>query len=301
MENNFIIENLMPDLTTYKKLILDHISHLTKNQKKVAQFLLDYPEEIAFSSIDVIADKLSIGKATIVRLAQALGYKGFLELKTELSNKLRNDLSLTQKFKDTIESKPLKSELLARLAENEIENIQSTLQTIDRKAFDKAVLILFNATRIYTMGLGISSFLSLLSAYLLNRITMKASAFTHGSISFHEQIVSVHADDCILAISLPPYSIATIEAAEFAQSKKIKIISITDKLIAPIAQFSDVIFTVKTHNIVFINTVSAVLVIIYALATGVGLRDRTKSLEVLSLFENAKTEFGFDVRTEFFK
>jgi len=291
----------MPDLTVYKKLILDHISHLTKNQKKVAQFLLDYPEEIAFSSIDVIAERLSVGKATIVRLAQALGYTGFLELKTELSNKLRNDLSLTQKFKDTIDSKPLKTDYLSKLADNEIENIQNTLQTIDRKAFDKAVKILFAAPRIYTMGLGISSFLSQLAAYFLNRITMKASAFSHGSISFHEQVISVNPGDCIVSISLPPYSVATIEAAESSQSKGIKVISITDKLVAPIAQFSDVVFTAKTHNIVFINTVSSVLLIIYALATGVGLSDRTKSLEVLSLFENAKTEFGFDVRTEFFK
>lgn len=295
------MEASMPDLSAYKKLILDHLSHLTRNQKKVAQFLLDYPEEIAFSSIDTIAEKLSVGKATIVRLAQALGYKGFLELKTELSNKLRNDLSLTQKFKDTFDSKHLKTGFLASLAENEIENIQNTVQSIDQKAFDNAVKILFTAPKIYTMGLGISSFLSQLAAYFLNRITMKASAFTHGNISFHEQIISVNPGDCVVTISLPPYSVSTIEAAEVGKSKGIKIISITDKLVAPITRFSDVVFTAKTHNIVFINTVSSVLLIIYALATGVGLRDRTKSLEILSLFENAKTEFGFDVRTEFFK
>jgi len=291
----------MPDLTYYKKLILDHISHLTKNQKRIAQFLLDHPEEIAFSSIDVIADKLNVGKATIVRLAQTLGYKGFLDLKTELSNKLRNDLSPIKKFKDAIDISPLKTDFRITVAANEIENIQNTLQILDRDAFEKAVKILLDAPKIYTMGLGISSFLSQLAAYFLNRITMKANAFTHGSISFHEQIVPLSAGDCILGISLPPYSVDTIEAAENAQSKGIKIISITDKLIAPIAQYSDIVLIAKTDNIVFINTVSAVLVIIYALAIGVGLRDRAKSLHVLSLFEKAKTEYGFDVRTEFFK
>ena len=81
----------MPELTYYKQLILDHVSHLTKNQKKIAQFVLDHPEEIAFSSIDVIARKLKVGKATIVRLAQTLGYKSFLELKTEYGFDVHTD------------------------------------------------------------------------------------------------------------------------------------------------------------------------------------------------------------------
>lgn len=291
----------MADLSCYKQLILDHISQLTKNQKKIAQFLLDHPDEIAFSSIEVIADKLNIGKATIVRLAQTLGYKGFLELKTELSNKLRDDLNLTQKFRNIIESPPLKTDFVATIAANEIENIQNSLQALDRDAFDKAIQILSKAPKIYTMGLGISSFLSQLAAYFLNRITMKAKAFTHGSVSYHEQILSLLPGDCIIGISLPPYSIATIEAAENAQSKGIKVIAITDKLVAPIAQYADVVLIAQTHNIVFINAVSAVLVIIYILATGVGLHDREQSLKVLSLFEKANSEYGFDVRTDFFK
>jgi len=291
----------MPDLAPFKKLILKHISHLTRNQKKVAQYLLDHPEEIALSSIDVIAERLSVGKATIVRLAQSLGYKGFLELKTELSNKLRDDLSLTKKFKDTIENSNLEVDFLPRIATNEIANIQTTLRDLDQKAFERAVDILLGCSRIYTMGLGISSFLSQLAAYFLNRITMKASAFGHGCLSFHEQMASVEPDACILCFSLPPYSVATIEAAEAARSKDIKVISITDKLVAPIVRHSDVVLTAKTHNIVFINTISAVLVLIYALAAGIGLRDRARSLQVLSLFEKAKSEFGFDVHTEFFQ
>jgi DNA-binding MurR/RpiR family transcriptional regulator len=291
----------MPDLSSFKKLILDNISDLTKNQKRVAQFLLDYPEEIAFSSIDVIADKLSVGKATIVRLAQSLGYKGFLELKTELSNKLRDDLSPTKKFRDTIESTAAESDFLAMVSENEIENIQLTLEKLDRNAFNRAIDILFESSRIYTMGLGISSFLSQLAAYCLNRITMKATSFAHGSLSFHEQIVSINPGDSMIAISLPPYSVGTIEAAENCQQKGIKVISITDKIVAPIAQFSDVVLPVRTHNIVFVNTVSAIMVTLYALAIGIGLRDREKSLKILALFENAKTEFGFDMRTDFFK
>lgn len=291
----------MSEFTAYKQLILDNISHLTKNQKKIAQFLIDHPEEIAFSSIDIIADKLNVGKATIVRLAQALGYKGFLELKTELSVKLRDNLSATKRFKAAMESEPLTTDFITTIANGEIENIRATIEKLDRTSFNVAVDMCVKAQRIYTLGAGISQYLSQLTAYFLNRITLKASSFTNGGFSFHEQVLSTTKDDVIITFSLPPYTIATIEAAEMAKSKNIGIISFTDKLVAPIAEYSDVVFPVFTENIVFTNTISAISMLVCALATGIGLKDRTTSLKALTSFEATKTEFGFDVHTDFFK
>ncbi|MFZ5515275.1 MAG: MurR/RpiR family transcriptional regulator [Candidatus Zhuqueibacterota bacterium] len=291
----------MPEISAYKQLILNNISQLTKNQKKIAQFLIDHPEEIAFSSIDTIADKLKVGKATIVRLAQALGYKGFLELKAELSDRLRDNLTATKKFKDVLDNAPLKSDFVSVIANNEIENIRLTFDKLDRASFDKAVDLCVSASKIYTIGAGISMHLSQLTAYFLNRITLKAAAFTSCGFSFHEQILAIKKEDTIIAISLVPYTLATIEAAEMAHSKGVRVISITDKLVAPIAEFSDVVFPVSSENIVFINTASAILTFVCALATGIGLKDRSHSLEVLSSLEGIKTNFDFDVHTDYFR
>lgn len=291
----------MRDLSDYEKLVLDKFSKLTKNQKKIAQFLLDHPEEIALSSIDVIAEKLKVGKSTIVRLAQTLGYDGFLELKTELSNKLRKDLSLTKKFKDALKSESARSDFLSTIADNEIKNIHSTIESFDRDHFKKAILIFVSAPNIYTIGVGLSSLLADIAAYYLNRITMRTKTFNHGILSFQEQIISLNKGDAILAISLPPYAYPTIEAAENARYRGIKVVSITDKITSPIVQYSDVVFTAKTDNIVFINTVSAVLTIIYDLAAGIGLSDRATSLTALALFEKVESDYGFDVHTDFFK
>ena len=291
----------MTTLLYYKELIVEKFDKLTKNQKKIAQFLLDHPEEFAFSSIEILADKLKVGKSTIVRLAQSLGYDGFLELKTELSNKLRSDLSPTKKFKEALKSEPAKSHFISILAQNEVNNIQATIQKFDRELFNKAVKIFVSAPNIYTMGVGISYFIAEIAAFYLNRITMRAKVFTHGVMSFEEQIISLKRDDAILVISLPPYSYSTIEAAEAAQYRGIKIVAITDKLTSPITQFSDVVFTIETNNIVYINTISSALTLIYILSAGVGLSDRTTSLTALSLFEKVESDYGFDIHSDFFK
>jgi DNA-binding MurR/RpiR family transcriptional regulator len=291
----------MADLLQYKQLIVNNFTRLTKNQKRIAQYFIDHPEEFAFSSIDTIANKLNVGKSTIVRLAKALGYDGFLELKIELSNKLRDDFSQTKKFTDTLKNQSTRVDFISILSNNEARNIQSTIQKIDKNMFNEAIKIFIAAPNIYTLGSGISRFLSEIAAYYFNRMNMKTKAFTHGSVSFEEQIISLKKDDAILIISLPPYTYSNIEAAEAARYRGVKVISITDQITSPISQYSDVVFVCDTENIVFINTVCSILSLIYVLATGIGLSDRTTSLTSLSLLEKVESEYGFDIHAEFFE
>ncbi|HEX2982163.1 MAG TPA: MurR/RpiR family transcriptional regulator [Ignavibacteriales bacterium] len=291
----------MADLLQYKQLIVNNFPRLTKNQKRIAQYFIDHPEEFAFSSIDTIANKLNVGKSTIVRLAKALGYDGFLELKIELSNKLRDDFSQTKKFTDTLKNQSTRVDFISILSNNEARNIQSTIQKIDKNMFNEAIKIFIAAPNIYTLGSGISRFLSEIAAYYFNRMNMKTKAFTHGSVSFEEQIISLKKDDAILIISLPPYTYSNIEAAEAARYRGVKVISITDQITSPISQYSDVVFVCDTENIVFINTVCSILSLIYVLATGIGLSDRTTSLTSLSLLEKVESEYGFDIHAEFFE
>ena len=113
---------------------------------------------------------------------------------------------------------------------------------------------------------------------------MRERPFTYGIISFQEQIISLNKENVVFAFSLLPYSIQTIEAAESAYVNGSKIASITDKLTASIAQFSEKVITVKTNNIAITNTISIVLIIIYKLALGIGIKERDTSLKALSSF-----------------
>jgi DNA-binding MurR/RpiR family transcriptional regulator len=291
----------MVDLSHYKQLIIANSDRLTKNQKIIAKLFIEHPEDFAFSSIEFLAKKLNVGNSTIVRFAKTLGYDGFLELKLELSNKLCDNFSQTKKFTDTLKNLTGGSDFISILANNEMRNIHSTIQNIDKQMFDKAVKILIAAPNIYTLGSGVSSFMAEIAAFYLNRMNMKTKSFSHGSLSFEEQIIPLKKDDAILLINLPPYTYSNIIAAETARYRGIKIISITDQITSPVAQYSDVVFVCDTNNIVFVNTISSILIIIYILATAIGLSDRATSLTSLSLLEKIESEYGFDIHSDFFK
>lgn len=291
----------MPISMRYKELILGRLSNLTQNQRRVAEYLMDNPQEAALSSITKIARTVKVSQATVFRLAKALGYRGFLHLKSEMLENLRRDLTPLERFQAVIDQSQGKDDVLLNIARQDVENISGTLNIIDKAAFDKAVDLIISSHHIYTMGLGISSFLSQITAYLLKRVTLKASALSHGSVSFIEQIISIKDEDLIIAFSLPPYSLGTIEAAQYARDKNINVISITDKMTAPIVQYSNVIIQTRTESMVFANSLGAIFVVICALATEVALRDRKRSSQALSKLEEARRDYELVVDRDFFQ
>ncbi len=64
--------------------IIEVYDDLSRQQKKIADGIINGYDEIVFFSITQLANFLGVSEATIVRFAQHLGHKGFPELKEDL-------------------------------------------------------------------------------------------------------------------------------------------------------------------------------------------------------------------------
>ena len=263
-----------------KKRIQDHYESLPKNQKKLAEYFLDNFDRIPFLSVNNISEATTLSVASIVRFAQRIGFSGFLEIRAEIANTLQNQIENKEIF-SLLDDERLDSDTLTTVANQDIKNINDTLNQLDRANFDQAIKMILSSKRTFTMGLGISFLLSRVLAYQLNQVAVDAYNFCRDHSSFMEQILFLNKDDLIIAFSFPPYSKETIEAAKFAKEKNIKVISITDKNAAPIAFYSDVHLIVKTENMLFTNSFSAISVVINAIATGCALNSKQKAKKML--------------------
>jgi len=65
------------------------LAELSPTERRVASFLAEHPEEVAFISAAEIAAQVGTSDATVVRTVQSLGYAGLPELKRELVNALK--------------------------------------------------------------------------------------------------------------------------------------------------------------------------------------------------------------------
>jgi DNA-binding MurR/RpiR family transcriptional regulator len=178
---------------------------------------VENPQKFALCSIRELEGELKISKSTIVRLAQTLGYKGFHELKAEFLEGIRNNLGPIGRYKTFLSEHHENVNFIGLIAEETINNIQKTLQLIDQTQYKKALKMLKEADHVYAIGIGISSCLAEMAAYLFNRVSINASYISYGPLKFTEKIINISPDDLILAFSFPPYSRETIEAARYAK------------------------------------------------------------------------------------
>jgi DNA-binding MurR/RpiR family transcriptional regulator len=64
--------------------ILGALPNLSRKQKRIARFILDNQELVAFSSAADVGAQTGSSAATVVRLCQALNYDGYLHLQADL-------------------------------------------------------------------------------------------------------------------------------------------------------------------------------------------------------------------------
>jgi len=264
-----------------KDLIQKNNNEFTPTEKKIADFILQHYNEIPFISIHDMADRIGVGRASILRFTQKIGFDGFLSLKKEINNRMINTLAPMEKFRLSLNENDLGSTLLNDVAKNEVDNINLTLNHINSKNYKLAVNEISKAKLIYTVGYNLSSFISEITCYLLQRIGIKSISANIGGRSIVDQLINIDKTDVVVAFSLPPYSQQTISAAQYAKKHKAKVISFTNSLTSPIVPFTDIVLQVETKSRIFSNSFTAIIVLIYSLVYEVAVKNKTRSITAL--------------------
>ncbi len=278
------------DLNRLKERIKSKVPHLTNSQKIIANYIVENPARFAVSSIRQLEEELGISKSTIVRLAQALGYEGFYELRNVFLRDLRKELDPISRYKSLLEEKIKEPDFMARLADESVKNIHTTLHVVDRKQLAKAIELIEKARHVATMGLGISAYLADIASYLLNRVSINAKAMSYGGLTFTEQIINLAPSDVVVAFSFPPYSPETIEAAEYAHESNVPVIAITDKLTNPIYAYSEVLLQVPVESSILSNSIVSVILLLYTIVAIVGQDRREQTLHAIESLEHVRKE-----------
>jgi DNA-binding MurR/RpiR family transcriptional regulator len=275
---------------SYKQIenrIYQSLPHLASHQKKVADFMLEHMDLVALLPIQQVAKKAAVSEATIVRFAQLLGYKGYKELKETLSSTLQQHLTPTAQFHMAVAEKEKSPDTLKLAAQNVISNIHDTVQSIDPVVLSKVVAAIMSAQRVYCIGLEISSHLAQLMTFLLRLYSYNAQYLSMDYFRYPEQIAYMTKKDLLIGFSFSPYSRETIEAFALAKKRQISTIAFTDKKTAPIRHTATFCLQIKTDNLMFSNSLGAVVTVINAIINELNFKDKERTLRALEIIEDS--------------
>lgn len=263
-----------------KEKITNKYNSLPKNQRKIAEYFINNFDSIPFVNVQDLSKATGASVASIVRFAQRAGFQGFSELRDAITDSLKKELKNKQIF-SLFEKHKVQEDLLTEVAGLDIKNINETLNLIQRQTFDYVINKLSSAKTVYTAGLGISYLLAEILAYQLTQVGINSSVLKHTHTLFHEQILFMDKNDLLVVFSFPPYSKETVEAAEFANDKKIDVISITNQPASPVTFFSKANLIVKSENMLFTNSFAAISVLINAIATACAIKEKGRAKKIL--------------------
>ncbi|MBL4930929.1 MULTISPECIES: MurR/RpiR family transcriptional regulator [Clostridium] len=264
---------------------------LSKGQKLIAEYILKNYDKAAFMTAAKLGVSVGVSESTVVRFANELGFSGYPKLQKELQELIKNKLTTVQRLELTndyiSEENALKGVLKA-----DIENIRATLEKINHKTFEEVVQSIFDAKRIYIIGLRSSTALAEFLGFYLNIILDNVNIVAYGISDIFEQMINIKEGDLVIGIGFPRYAAKTIDALSFAQSRNAKVVAITDSLLSPLATQADYSLIVQSNMASFVDSLVAPLSVINALIIAVGMREKETIANTFNNLESIWKEYN---------
>lgn len=269
-----------------EKITLE-LNSMSATKKRIAKEILQNPMQVAFSSAKMLADKLGISPASIVRFAQQItGGRGYPQLQQEIQAHVRAITDPIKKLEQNVILSTPYEQLLAQIYETQLINIKKTFNQELIKAVNDVTTMVSTAERIYTCGSRGAYATAYYLGHMLNRVFSNADTLTDDA-KLVDYLVRVTKKDIVIFVCFPRYSARLLSAAKTLKKVGVKIITIDSSAKTPFAQYSDVLLTTFNHSNDFHNSQVSAMLVSEMIVSHVISNNLERSLDNLSRMEPA--------------
>ena len=263
----------------------------SKGQRAIAAYITDCYDKAAFMTANKLGKTVGVSESTVVRFAMELGYDGYPSMQKALQEMVMNRLTSVQRIEVT-NDRLGDQDILSMVIQSDIDKLRQTAEAISREDFDASVEAILKARKVYIMGsrstAALANFMGYYLRHMLDRVQVVTSS---GAGELFEQIISVGAEDVVVAFSFPRYSTATFKGAQFCRKSGAKVIGITDSAMSPLGRSSDRVLLCKSDMISLVDSLTAPLSIVNALIVAIAARRERELQKTFSSLEKVWEEY----------
>lgn len=272
--------------------LTENISLLTATQKKVADYILQHPSEVAFLTVDQLARKVQTSSTTIMRLTFALGYSGYSEFQKGLQSILRDKSAPHTRLETNLKDVD-QDDLWGNVINHHLNQIQNMVKIIPQDRLNLAVDKIINARKIYCASVRSGMPVGQYITHGLNRSLGNCKLFIPDTSDWIDEIINMNDTDLIIASSFPRYAKRIIDFVKVAKENGVTIIAITDNYSAPIVQYSDLVFPCNSSSIAFHNSPVAAMIFADFLISAVAIKNATETKKRLDKVNKLLTDINY--------
>jgi DNA-binding MurR/RpiR family transcriptional regulator len=253
---------------------------LTQSQKRIAEYIVEHSQSVAFSTVDQLAAQLDVNPSTIVRFTYRLGLNGFPDLQERMRELVRGQLSRTgDPINESQVANHLEGTSFGASLSHDWQNLHRTIAGLSPDALGRAANIMARARRVYVVA-GFSTFpVAQYFALILDRLRSDVSLMASNDAFATPRLVEMKSEDCVIAFTFPRYASATHRIAMWAKDNKAKVIAVTDSPISAVGQIADAVLLAVSAGTGMQNSMVAPMAVANALLNGVAAAKGTSALE----------------------
>src|SRR6266700_4291949 len=267
---------------------------LSPQLQEAARWVIDHPADVALLTTREQARRAGVAPATMTRLAQRFGLKGYDEIRKLYAEAVRRRPEsfraraeeLLQR-RDTEGDAALVHDVLSSLAHH-LQGLTSP-ESIER--FSAAAKLIAGAERVFCLGLR-SSFAVAYIFHYVRSLFGASSVLVDGAGGTGVDLLrTIGSADVMLAISVKPYTRHTVHAARYSRARGVRIVAVTDSEMSPLAALAEETLIVRTETPSFFHTMAPAFAAVECLAALVAARHGAQTLAAIAASEKQLAAF----------
>lgn len=222
---------------SFSERVDQHRTALTKSDRAVVDTVLSYPAESALWRGEELARRAGVHPAAVTRLAQKLGYHGFMELSSDLRRNVTESehdlLGAGDRFRATLAtdtSEQSVPNVLERLLVAEVQALSRVVRHVGQAQLDDVADQLAGARTVYLYARGNATVLLELMDRRLRRFGIHTVTLAGTGRDIAERCLSMSAEDVLLSFAFRQVPQHLPEALHHAQRVGADTVLVTDTL-----------------------------------------------------------------------
>lgn len=278
---------------TLEARVAQHYAGLSGQLRNAADYVLQNPLDIASRSLRAIASECAVSPATFSRLARALGYATFDEMKEVARLSIGQQVLGMSERADLLRSgRASDKSILTRQSEACIDNIHAFVQRADDQKLKRVAAMLRCADRVVLFGALASTGMAEYMAYLAQFFAPNWSVAGRMGASVGAQMAQLEGGDVVFIVTMSPYAKHAISAAKLARAAGADVILVTDSLKCPGLPYATHSFVVPTDSPQFFSSYAVTLVLIETLIAMIVAASEAEATAAIRKIEAANHDLG---------
>ncbi len=287
-----ICYTLLGDIMNTLEKIKIALDDMTKSEQKVAAHFLKHPEDFAFNTLGIMAEKINVSTTTVIRFCYKASFDGYKDFQQSVQENLNFFKTLPDKFKRTVDNADTALPF-SRIINNTLYCIEKTFKNLSEEKINTAVKEIKKAHRVFCFGLKESYSLAHYTYTRLLTVRDNVFILSAGQSGEIESLLSLKENDICIFFLFHRYTRLSVKILEALKKQGIKVMLVTSAPYDEIEKNAEILFPCEVNIESIKNSYAVPITLIDCLCNSLAIETGEEALDYMKNCETLFKEFTF--------